>query len=1062
MGDKMRLLPFGELLERIFEEYRDRRSIFDLHESSWYRKSDARTLPILGDQIETVLGPAAGPHTQLSQNIVSSYLTGSRFIELKTVQIMDALEIDKPCIDAYDEGFNTEWSTELSLQKAWEEYARSWIVLHLLDEVFDLRVSGEERSFVLNMSVGYDLKGILTDRMQQYLNRMIDSSGEPLFTGWLDEMEERLPALLRGTGLEHKADAAARIRKRIPGRICKSVTLSTMHGCPPEEVESICRYLLTEKNLDTYVKLNPTLLGYDTVRGILDGLGYDYVTLNPDGFAHDLQWDTAIGILTRLRETAAANGRTFGVKLTNTLASVNDRDELPGGEMYMSGRALFPISINLAAKLSEYFDGDLPISYSGGITIHNVSDVFRTGIRPITMCTVLLKPGGYTRQVQMARALEAIPEWNADRIDVAALRKVADAALTDATLHKSFRGTDEVTSTGALPSYDCYEAPCVSACVINQHIPEYIRLTGEDRYDEALEVIYERNALPSMTGNICDHQCQLACTRLDYEGCLNIREIKKIAVEQGMAGYLERWKKPEVIREGKAVIIGAGPAGLSAAYFLAREGFDVTVREREKDAGGVVRYVVPHFRITREAIESDVEHIRRHGVKFEFGVDEAIDVDALKRAGYTYILMGLGTYQTRKLPIEGDNTRVIPSLDFLTGFNRDAQSMDLGKRVVVIGAGDTAMDCARSALRCPGTTEATIVYRRAFEQMPASEEEYEYAREDGVPFRWLRNPERFDADGTLTLRVMELGEKDASGRRRPEPTDRTETMHVDTVIYAIGDDPDAELLASAGLAVGAKGLVPTAAGGETDRENVYLIGDSRTGASTIVQCIAEGRRAADAITRKEEAEWVRQEKIPRFDSVRQLDQIRARKAAIVEKPDARVYEDFREFAHTEYERCLECNYVCNKCVDVCPNRANITVPVAGEALFSDPFQIVHLDAYCNECGNCGHFCPWEDGVPYIDKPTVFNTREDFDNSANEGWLLEGDTLHVRFGGEVRVVAVKNGLVAPGSVATGSDGGASPVAFQHSADAANAARFFRLFEIIYRDRPHLFGTMEAMV
>ena len=641
------------------------------------------------------------------------------------------------------------------------------------------------------MSVGYDLKGILTDRMQQYIDRMIDSTGEPLFQQWLDEMVEKVPALLEGTGLEHKAEKLAALRDRIPGKICTSVTLSTMHGCPPDEIESICRYLLTEKKLDTYVKLNPTLLGFDRVREILDGLGYDYVSLNPEGFAHDLQWDTALGILTRLREVAAAEGRTFGVKLTNTLASVNDREELPGDEMYMSGRALYPISINLAAKLSEYFEGDLPISYSGGITTHNVADVFRTGIRPITMSTVLLKPGGYTRQIQMAKELEKIEEWSADGIDVEELQRVARAALSDPTLHKDFRGDDEVRSDGDLPHYDCYEAPCVSACAINQHIPEYIRLVGEDRYDDALEVIYERNALPMITGTICDHQCQLACTRLDYEGCLNIREIKKIAVEEGMEGYLKRWKKPEVTRDGKVVVIGAGPAGLSAAYFLAREGFDVTVREREKDAGGVVRYVVPHFRITREQIESDVEHIRRHGVTFEFGADEKIDVDALKAEGFTYIVMGLGTYQTRPLSIEGENPNVIPSLDFLTEFNRDPSRMNIGKRAVVIGAGDTAMDCARSALRCPGTDEVTVVYRRAFKQMPASREEYEYALEDGVPFHWLRNPERFDSDGTLTLRVMELGEKDASGRRRPVPTDATETMKADTLIYAIGDDPDA-------------------------------------------------------------------------------------------------------------------------------------------------------------------------------------------------------------------------------------------------------------------------------
>ncbi len=228
MGDKMRLLPFGELLERMFEEYKNQKSIFDLPENVWYRKGDDRSLVIFGDRCETVLGPAAGPQTQLVQNIVSSYLTGSRFIELKTVQVLDGLEIDKPCIDAYDEGFNTEWSTELSLQKAWEEYAKGWIILHLVEELWDFKTTENDRSFSFNMSVGYDLKGIQTEKMQIYLSRMMDSSNETLFQQWINEIEEKVPNLLKGTGLEHKEKTLFKVRERISGIICRSVTLSTM------------------------------------------------------------------------------------------------------------------------------------------------------------------------------------------------------------------------------------------------------------------------------------------------------------------------------------------------------------------------------------------------------------------------------------------------------------------------------------------------------------------------------------------------------------------------------------------------------------------------------------------------------------------------------------------------------------------------------------------------------------------------------------------------------------------------------------------------------------------
>ncbi len=1025
MGDKMRLVSFTELLERIFEEYKAQGTIMDVHESSWYRKADERGIALLGETCGTVLGPAAGPHTQLAINILTSYLTGSRFIELKTVQILDSLEIDKPCIDAYDEGFNTEWSTELSLTEAWMEYAKAWILLHLVEELFGFKKGPSERSFIFNMSVGYDLEGIKTDRMQQYLRRMKDSGHEEQYNGWIGEMVD-----VASRYFPEKAQDLRALADKIPSEICGSVTLSTMHGCPPNEIEAICSYMLSEQKLDTYVKLNPTLLGFDRVRGILDGLGYDYVDLDPEGFSHDLQYSDAVPMLTRLRKLAVSEGLTFGVKLTNTLACVNNRKVLPGDAMYLSGRALFPLSINLAARLSEYFGGELPISYSGGITIHNVKAVFQTGIRPITMATDLLKPGGYLRQVQMAKAVEEIDVWDRPVINMEALKGLAERALSDETVHKDFRGTDKVGSPGPLPLFDCYEAPCVTACAINQHIPEYIRLVGEGRYGEALETIYQRNALPSITGNICDHQCELVCTRLDYEGCLNIREVKKLAVLHGMEEYKARWKKPEVTRDARVAVVGAGPAGLSAAYFLAREGFPVTVFEREKDAGGVVQYVVPHFRISREVIAADVDHIRDHGVEFVFGIDESFSLADLKAEGYDYIVLGLGTYQPRTLPIEGRTENIFASVPFLTQFNRDSSKLQMGKRVVVIGGGDTAMDCARAALRCPGVKEATIVYRRAFEQMPASREEYELAFEDEVAFRWLRNPERFEK-GELTVRVMELGEKDASGRRRPVPTDTTETQEVDSLIYAIGDDPDARLLEGLGFTVDSRGKVATSEAGETESENVFLIGDSRTGTSTIVQCIAEGRRASDAICAKDEAGWERVEALPYMDPDERSKQIRVKRGEITAKPNASTEYKPGVFGKTELSRCLECDFVCNKCVDVCPNRANLAIPVAGEVLFSNPYEIVHVDAYCNECGNCGDFCPWE-GRPYIDKPTVFSTAGDFASSENPGWLIEGETLRYRL---------------DGTEAT------RPLAKLPQDDA-----FFRLFSIVYESRPHLFGPV----
>ena len=211
------------------------------------------------------VGPAAGPHTQLAQNIIAAWLAGGRYFELKTVQKLDALVIDKPCIDAADEGYNVEWSTELSLDQAYDEYLKAWMPC-----TSSRRSSGQAPgSFLFNMSVGYDLDGIRTEKMDRFIGRLMDSSREPLFDRYREELAQLAadPGLLKGTPWQAMRRSGPRSSRRAsrPG-ICASVTLSTMHGCPPGEIESICSYMLKEKKLDTLVKLNPTLLGYERAR----------------------------------------------------------------------------------------------------------------------------------------------------------------------------------------------------------------------------------------------------------------------------------------------------------------------------------------------------------------------------------------------------------------------------------------------------------------------------------------------------------------------------------------------------------------------------------------------------------------------------------------------------------------------------------------------------------------------------------------------------------------------------------------------------------------------------
>lgn len=988
MGDIMRPVPFEELLTRIFAEYHNHRSIFGIPEQQFYSPAARCQVNVFNESCATPIGPAAGPHTQLAQNIITAWLTGGRFIELKTVQILDRLELEKPCIDAEDECFNTEWSTEFTLLKAWDEYLKAWFVLHLLEEVFPLTPVKEGRSFIFNMSVGYNLEGIKQPPMQQFIDNMIDASSHPKFKQYRDTLSRWLQdeQFIVRNQLQNIRPQLSMLVERIPATMVQGVTLSTMHGCPPDEIEAICRYMLEEKNLNTFVKLNPTLLGYQRVREILDGCGFGYIGLNEASFDHDLKIDQALEMLQRLLQLAKEKDLGFGVKLTNTLGTVNNKGALPGDEMYMSGRALFPLSINVAALLSRAFNGELPISYSGGASQLNIRDIFETGIRPITMATDLLKPGGYLRLSECMRQLEQADGWQMTHVNVERLNALAEKAVSVEYTQKQWKPDDHIEIAESLPLTDCYVAPCVSACAIKQDIPEYIRLVGEQRYADALELIYQRNALPAITGHICDHQCQYNCTRLDYDSSLNIRELKKIALEKGWNEYQRRWHKPAGSGSMKPVaVIGAGPAGLAAGYFLARAGYPVTLYERETSAGGVVRNIIPQFRIPAQLIQHDIDFVIDHGVNIVYGCDPQLTVEKLHQEGYHYVLVGTGTDKNSGVKLRGDNLNVRKSLQFLREYNR-GDNMQLGKYVAIVGAGNTAMDCARAALRVPGVEKATIIYRRSQQEMPAWREEYEEARHDGVEFRFLCNPEQFDADGTLLVRTMKLGEVDEKGRRRPVETQETATLQVDTLITAIGEQQDTEVLAAMGIPLDKNGYPEVDSNGETDQPGVFLIGDVQRGPSSVVSAIGNARRATDTILARENIRSHHGDK--RWNNVDPAEIYRRKGAIVIARADK---DDRDAFVAQEAARCLECNYVCSKCVDVCPNRANVSIAVPG---FQNRYQTLHLDAYCNECGNCAQFCPWQ-GKPYKDKITVFSLPQDFANSSNPGFFVEDKRVHVR-------------------------------------------------------------------
>ena len=991
MGDTMRPLPLKELFNRSFDELKKKGSIFDIPQELFCLRRPPVSVTIFSNSCGSPIGPAAGPHTQLAQNILSAYLCGARYFELKTVQILDRLEIEKPCIDARDEGYNVEWSSEFTLDKSYDEYLKAWFVLHAIDyaaayaEAEGGSLPSYRPSFLFNMSIGYDLEGIKSAAMDRYIRRVTDSSREELFASYSKALPEAVAAA-EGTSFEDGLREFAKPASPVPPHISTSVTLSTMHGCPPDEIEAICEYLIADKKLDTLVKLNPTLLGYKRVREILDTLGYEYVDLDHDGFEKDLRYEQALPLLRRLSAAAAEHGRFFGVKLTNTLAAVNNGDMLPGEAMYLSGRALYPISIHLAAKIAREFDGELPISFSAGVSAWNVRGLIEAGVKPVTVATDLLKPGGYGRLKNLTElAGESAHAWAERKINVDALEKAAAESLEADYAKKSFRGQKRVAVPGTLPLTDCFVAPCITTCPIAQDVPDYIHLTGKGKYAEAFSVIYDKNPLPFITGYLCDHACQQNCTRLDWEGPVKIREMKRIAAERGYdafrkEGSLLRRKAQD--RGQKAAVIGAGPSGLSAASFLSREGFGVRVFERESGPGGVIRNVLPGFRVPAATIERDVSLLQDLGVEFSFNLETAPPAEELKAAGFSYVLAATGAEKGRSTGLE----HAIEGLEFLRKYRRNPNGISIGPVVAIVGAGDTAMDAARAARRCPGVRKVYVLYRRSAAEMPASQEEYDDAVSEGIEFKFLRQPAGWTDNGGLECSVMALGRPDGSGRRRPVNTGQSENLHADTVITAVGQDPDMEALSSIGIS-GLRG----------DRENgVYVIGDASTGAATIVKAIASAREAVDDILascggrRFSETAAEIEEQIP----------LRERRDRVY--TGASASDD--EMVAAESYRCLGCRALCLKCVEVCPNRANTAIAVPG---FKDTYQIIHLDAFCNECGNCETFCPW-DGSPYRDKFTVFSTREDFDQSSNTGFYVSAGSGVLRTAEGVLEITARTG------------------------------------------------------
>jgi len=1119
MSDRFQPITMEQLTDWVFTELEEKNSIFGIPREAFFVPDgdDRFRLTNYGTPLDTPFGVAAGPHTQMAQNIIVSWLVGARFVELKTVQTLDELDVNKPCIDVEDEGYNVEWSQELRVHESFDEYLRAWVLIHALHA--KLGFPGDAPGMIFNMSVGYDLEGVLKPNVQWYLDVMGDASGyiEP----YIDIVAERYPGV---RDIE------------IPAEVSNTVTLSTMHGCPPGEIEQISTYLLEDRGLHTSVKCNPTLLGAERVRGIInDDLGYTDVVIPDEAFGHDLKYVDAVPMFHNLKRIADGRGLTFGLKLSNTLEVENHRPTFPDDDMmYMSGRALHAVTANLALRLSEEFRGDMLLSFAGGADAFNVTNLLRSGMTTITVCSDLLKTGGYLRMpqyleelnkaldeseaadvtdligrtalaehhftafaemlsaavladsglnfghddahdlavylggewrrpiVDVVRAWAADHGWTDERTETLValtvrtlarvnLRAYAQEVREDWRYRKDSFRTDRSKTDRKLGLFDCIEAPCTDECPVSQNVPAYMRAVREGRFDDAVDITRADNPVASILGRVCDHLCETTCIRTHLDQPLAIRDMKRFIMSHETWPRVPERKAPV---GAKVAIIGAGPAGIAAARELATAGIDVTIFEAHPYPGGMVGGAIPEYRLPQEQIDRDVEIVTELGVDIRYEQTAGVDftLDDLREQGFDRVFVAVGAQLPKYLGIDGEDSEgVIDALSFLRSV-REGTPLPVGPKVGVIGAGDTAMDCARSAWRV-GATDVSIIYRRSIDQMPADPEEIHEVLAEGIKIEEFASPHALHVEdgklvGLIATRTEYRGDRDASGRKIPHDVPDSEfEIPLDTLILAISQHSLLDFFGDRAPALTRKGYLDVDPETfETSIPGIYAGGDvAAHGPSSIVKAAADGKAAATAIITAvtgTEPEATH-EPIPTTDDVHALIMRRAHReyrisAAVT---PLTVRNNFNETlltysaeeAQAEASRCVDCDTICSLCVGVCPNMALMTYETEAftatlpwftvadgvlveqgrsEFRVDQPYQIAVLTDFCNECGNCVTACPTS-GRPYRDKPRLYLNRDEFDAELSNAFLFEkeGDATVIlaRFDGATHRMSV-NGSV----------------------------------------------------
>ena len=497
--------------------------------------------------------------------------------------------------------------------------------------------------------------------------------------------------------------------------------------------------------------------------------------------------------------------------------------------------------------------------------------------------------------------------------------------------------------------------PCNDACPAGENIQSWLyeAESGGEGYERAWRRIMEDNPFPAVMGRVCYHPCETACNRGQLDEAVGINSVERFVGDEAIR---QGWTvSVEVAPTGKRVlVVGAGPSGLSAAYHLARRGHAVTVKEAGPMAGGMMRFGIPRYRLSRDVLDAEVRRILDLGVELELDA-KVTDLDAL-RHDYDAVFLAVGAQLGRRAYIPaGSAAHVLDAVELLRGVEEGERPL-LGRRVAVYGGGNTAMDAARTAKRL-GASEAIVVYRRTQDRMPAHESELREAEDEGVLFKWLSTITQVDS-GTLTLERMEL---DESGF--PQPTGEVEELDADSLVLALGQETDLSLLDGVPGLVVQDGVVSVGPDMMTGCPGVFAGGDMVPQERSVTVAVGHGKRAArhiDAWLSAEVPEPGVRPALATYDTLNTWYYSDAPRAHRPVLDRARRESSFDEVvlghdegtALLEARRCLSCGncFECDNCYGVCPDNAVIKLDRPGER------YLIDLD-YCKGCGICVAECP---------------------------------------------------------------------------------------------------------